>query len=224
MTKSNKERSNPITAKSMNQRKPRIRLGAFIAVLAALHAIAGCGVQDRMPNWNDGGTSGDQTQETATQTQDGGENTQTPPGGDDVQYEIPQGWQWTDLHKKDAIRADQSPGSVEGPFTKLELLGVTEGGAGNAKSSVHEMFLAYQRDCDAQGQDCAAPPEYKELDIAGVTVYCAISASKAFSPGTSWSSYIAFAKDGKTVGFMLYDRADNQQALLEKVISTITWK
>jgi len=238
------ENVNIINNEAMINTKPKDRrAGANTIAIAAvifcgsmiLSALSGCGVEDRrlknIGGEGGSGVKGDTTQQTqdSGRTQDSagaqgpGEGQETAQSGETIAYEIPDGWQWTDLRKRDAIRMEYVPGDAEG-ILKLGLLGVSEGDAASAESSVKKMYETYKTDCLNQGQDCPASPEYMELDMDGVKVYCAMSASRSFSPDIGWSTYLEFAKNGGVAGFMLYDRADRQKDLLGKVTSTITWQ
>ena len=201
-----------------------------------LSHLSGCGVEDRSWKNNESNGGSDAQGDATSQTQDSGSGQDAGSGqnsgdgqgsqqsAEEITYEIPDGWRWTDLRKRDAIRGESAPADFKVSQVKIELLGVSEGDAASAESSVKKMYETYKTDCLNQGTDCAASPEYLALDIAGIKVHCAMSASKSFSADTGWNTYIEFAKNGHKAGFMLYDRADRQKDLLEKVSSTITWE
>jgi hypothetical protein len=219
--------TNHLTRKLMEFKKTPIIVGVLAATLLILPALAGCdGVQERKL-WY-GATDNGKTQETESQSkEDGGltkvideEEPQTPAAVENVRYEIPDGWRWSDEKKLNPVKGDDDLPHMGGVGSKLEFAGVWEGGGETAKAHAKEKYESYKQGCIQAGSYCEDMPEYDEIAALGTIVYCVYDAG---GYAGLWTSHCEFAKNGKVVRFMFYDRADTEKALLEKMASTITW-
>jgi hypothetical protein len=164
-------------------------------------------------------TTTQQTHQTTSQTQGEGGSSQTRADVKNVRYELAEGWHWDNSTKTIAIKGPEY--EIEARFDgKMEFGGVWEGGEESAKAHAKAIYEAYKQGCANSAEYCLSIPEYGEIDVSGTLLYCAYDAN---GMGNSWSSYCEFGKNGKAVRFMLYNRAEKEMPLLEKMVTTIMW-
>ena len=195
---------------------------AMIGALFALIIIAGFTGCDNTP----------QRSEDATSTSPATPPT-SPAPADSVtySYDLPKGFEWFDTPQDLVIINHKGSKDGANGFVKMEPE-FRIGTAADAKADIKRRFDDAVQACNATATEtadfadvkCTWKPEYKELKIAGTTVYMAIDKSYAESADPYWYTNFAFevpANPGYIMSAIFYDRADLYRDMLTTIINSL---
>lgn len=139
----------------------------------------------------------------------------------DVTFDLPEEWTWLNKDSLSAIWDETAKGG-NAPFVKLSFIGMEKGTSEEAAEKTKETYDEHKKACEFAGDECEIPPGYEQYKIAGIDVTTAMSVGYVWGR-PSWSSHIAFEKDGYVVELMLYDKATLHQNELKTIIGSMSW-